>query len=432
MAETAATSGAARASSTRSAWLAPLFAGFAAFALRLTFIDDMEFKADEKWIAHFLPTVFHRPFNPLAEISAHSGVAHSNFVYYFMRLVSFGTDDPLRVAACIAGFNASAIALALWLSRRSRAGTLAFALSASSVALCLHSRKIWQPDLVAGWDVLALGLLAASGAEAANEKLAAGLAAAAGFALMAAGHMYLPGAAVAATVGPITLAVLLFVRKERPRALGWFLGLLAGAFTFIPYTVAMLTRAPGSYAAQNGAFQSFEWGQVERLLVTLATLPSPLHVYQTYLKPWNAYLFRQYWSPLVGALYFFIQVSIVAWTALFWVALSRVWRLRREAAREPIVLSALALLVSIPALLFFTRLGDFLHYWLGTMPFAYYLIAWAAENGPESPLKRLLSRGAWVGFALSLAVTALFIANVHLIGGLPGEYGQAYSAQPKP
>jgi hypothetical protein len=107
-----------------------------------------------------------------------------------------------------------------------------------------------------------------------------------------------------------------------------------------------------------------------------------------------------------------------------------VFRHWREAARDPLVASALALLAGTPLVLFTIRLGNFLHYWLGVLPFAYYLVAWAVTYRADTAETRRLNIAAWACCAISAVATFHLMLLVHQAGGLPGEYGPAYHLAP--
>jgi hypothetical protein len=406
----------------------PILGIFLALALRLTLIGDMEFKADEKWIAEFLPTVFDRPFSPLATISAHSGVAHSEICYYFLRVISFASNDPLTIGLSIALFNAVAIAIMLWFARRSRLIVLALLMCATSITLVAASRKIWQPDLVAAWDVLAIGLLAFAHERGYARKSDLAMTALAGFCLLMAGHMYLSGAAVAAMVAPLIL-LHLWLNNRKAAALSWLAGAGAAGVTFLPYVYQMLTRAPGAYSTHSGAYRDYAFDQLLPIIWNVATLPSPLHFYKTYFQPWNNYLAKYYDGPALYIMYTWLALGIVGYTLLFWGSIARIIARWREAFRDPLVVSGLAVCVWIPALLFFVRLGSHLHYWLGTIPFAYYVIAWAATGSASDRYARNLRSLALGCCLVSVLATTQFLYLVHKIGGLPGEYGRTYSSQ---
>ncbi len=392
-------------------------------ALRVAALRDMEFKADERVNVGFLAALGARPWTALAPVSEHAGFCHSSGFYYLVRFLSFGSNDPLVMGRAIAWCNAALLALALWIARKLPSLWTALVICATSVSLVVYSRKIWQPDLIPAWTILSLALiaraLATEEARARRWFLVGGA-----VALVAGGHMYLAAGPATATVGLVMLIHHLKRRAWRDAA-WWTAGCTAAALTYVPY---LLSVAHGEHRA-SAAAAHLELAQLPPILQAAAGGPAPYSFYKLYIEPVWPWLtqHRPDWS--LWTFYGFLWLSIALGIALFWIALLRIARRWREAARDPLLIAALSMTIVNSLALFLIRLGSYPHYWLALFPFSAYLVARAARLGPDSRAAAAM-RGTIVVFcAVSTIAAAAFLIAVHARGGLPGEYGRAYAAQ---
>jgi hypothetical protein len=404
-------------------WNAPSFWALvvivAAIVPRLLWIEDVEFKHDELVDAATIARLGKVPWSPLAGISAHSGIAQSSgFVNLLHLLVPDGR--PLSIVSAIALLNTLSIVLPVWWLRRSSRHVFMYALCATSMTMILYSRKLWAPDLQAVWVCLSIGLLAAGRYRPDfRSVLLTGLA---GFCLVMAGHMYLPAAFVAAVCCSVVTIALVAHRRWKP-ALAWVCGALAGWATFIPWALLILARAPGTHAASKrlSPFGLFaQWADAVHMGLTVHT---PSCVYELYLRPILTAKFTAQANAFLNLTLFWIAVAVIAGmpllAAAIWAAVSE-WR---EAVRDPLVMTAVALLVSMPIALCAARLGTYVHYWLAVLPFFYYWIAWTVTRRSQRWREwTVVTCGA------SLLAFLSFAALVHENGGLPGEYGRSYHA----
>jgi hypothetical protein len=238
--------------------------------------------------------------------------------------------------------------------------------------------------------------------------------------------MYL-GAGIAAFVVGAYLFVWFLATGRKGDALAWAAGLGLGCLSFVPWMIAILRHIPGSHGPSALA-SHWEWDQFRSLANTALTLPTPSQFYDAYLKADAAELVKGQWGTLFRITRFFINLAIGFGSAAFWLALISVILGWRKAFRDPVLVAGLcAVIVNIPAV-FAMRLGNYMHYWLGVVPLAYYVMAWTAT---EAPHRRLLvpQRALVIGFCATSALASIcFLTLVHLRKGLPGEYGRAYSA----
>ncbi len=400
----------------------------ATFGLRLLWISDMEWKADEKATVAHIASLGERPWKPMAEVASHSGVAHPSGFLYLLRWGTLTRSEPIPLVAVVALLNALSIAIPLWLIRRSPRLVLAFAMCATSMMLILGSRKIWAPDLVAVWLCLGMGFFAAAlepGKRSQRKRLA--YLALGGFFLPLSGQMYLPGVFYAGLFSAIAFAWLLW-RAPRRLAWAWLAGSIAGWLTLAPYFYAMIAQVPGTYAP-GAAASHLEIKQLWAILRGELMLPSPGGVFVLYLKPGMDWLRQYYSGPAYYLTLAWTLAAAVLWIALWWATLIRTARNWRELGRDPLALTSAAVVAGIPVALFLARLGAHLHYWLGALPFAYYLAAWAAYLKPETRASQRLTRLAWICCVLSAVATIQFMILVSQVRGLPGEYGQTYRSQ---
>ena len=392
-------------------------------ALRLTWIGDMEFKWDERINADYIVALHHAPFTPLAPISQHAGISHSSIFYYLVSALSFGSEDALVFGRAVAGFTALCVSAALWWSRRSSALWATFALCAVSVTLVVYCRKLWQPDLVGAWTVLAMALLGRGLDTEAPGPRALWLGAAA-LALSALAHMY-TAACLAAFVVATVMSIWFLATHRRADALTWTAALALGAATFIPWVHAQWTNMPGAHRAHQPA-RAFALGQLSSILRSDAFAPTPHGFYCLYLAPNVSWMTQYYDDWLLRITILSCCSAIIIGALLFWGALLLTLARPRELVRDPLLACAMTLIVLNPIALFLLRLSDYPHYWLAVAPFALYVTA-CAWLKVERPGPARVGRAALIGFGALSAVAAIsFIGLVHRHGGLAGEYGPAY------
>lgn len=395
-----------------------------AVLLRLFFLSDMEYKQDEKDIVAFILHLPNAPFTPNGPLSGHSGIAHSSGFYYLVWLLSLGSPDPLAMARAIALFNGLSIVLSLLLLRRSPKFVLLFAMCATSTVLVMQSRKIWSPDMVAAFNILAIAFFShGRELESGFRKFASiGIAA---FCLIIAGHMYLPGVLFALIVSA-SILIPAFLQEKRDVYLSWIAGSVIGWATYLPYALSFLqATAPrgdgtGLVSLSVGSLASGFWSGL--------TLPGPYPVFDLYLRPLIPI------APLIGTPLFYITVLFsiagsIIWAAIFLFSLYSTLRDRKTLLDDPLRFSAVAILVLTPFALLLTKLGSHLNYWLGALPFFYYLIASSHRENSLVPYARYLTGAIWIACGISAIVFLQLAFLVHLTGGLPGEYGPGYSSQ---
>lgn len=387
---------------------------------RCLFIHDMEYKYDEQVTVQTISRLSWDQWTPLAPVSDHSGIAHSSGFFYLVRALTLGSD-PLSIAHTIILINVLSIVLPLWWLRRTEVAELYFALCATSMTLILGSRKIWVPDLQAPW--ICLGIAGAIAGASRHSRTGLPLAALGSFCLVMSGHMYLPGAFVAAIAG-VAGSVAYAVSRRWKQLVGWLVGGLLGCATFIPWLHAMLLNSPGARGESHGetAALSFDaWWSAMRMGMTVHT---PYDVYQLYLEPHKEWMQEHGSSLWMFAARCSIKLAYAAGFILLVGAAYRIIRNWRETLRDPLLLSGCCVLIAIPLALFFSKLGTYIHYWLPAVPLVYYLLAWAATRG--AVVWRWLTIFTC---CMSWLAAVSFLMLVHDNHGLPGEYGESYSAQ---
>jgi hypothetical protein len=400
-----------------NAWIAAI--SCAALVPRCLWLADMEYKHDEALTVRTIARASWNTWTSLAPVSDHSGIAHSSGFFYL--LFGLAPDaQPLTIVATIAILNFLAIVVPLWCLRRSEKYVFTFALCATSLTLILGSRKIWTPDLQAAWVCLCIGLLGASSRH--PKLLSLPLTCLGALCLVMAGHMYLPAACVAA-VGCAAALVSFALLKRWGQLTAWAFGAALGWSTFIPWAMALLSRAPGSRAA-HAQTRPFSVDQYLAALRMGFSVHTPYDAYALYLQPERGWMLREHASFWLSSTRFWIGTAVVIGTVLFVVAIFKALRNPREVARDPLLLTACGLLLTMPLALFYARLGTYIHYWLAAVPFFYYWIAWSAARGVA--LWRWLTIGACF---TSWLAAASFAALVHEYKGLPGEYGTTYNSK---
>ena len=246
---------------------------------------------------------------------------------------------------------------------------------------------------------LSLGLI---GLGASQKRWASLLLTLAGsFTLVVAGHMYLPAAYVAAVAGLVFFVTFATTRSYWQLA-GWTAGAIAGWSTFVPWALKVFSEAPGTRSKPQliNNFELSNWVSNQLMAFTIGT---PFDVYDKYLRPNVNWLREHQHSHWVDWTLFWIYASTGVCLAMLCVAIWRSFAQWRWAIREPIIVTLLALLLSMPVLLFVTRLGSYIHYWFAVLPFIFYWLAWgiSTRTAPGSlvahrNLRHLAIGGGWV------------------------------------
>lgn len=386
---------------------------------RCVLLSDMEYKFDEQEAVSLIARADLAHWTPLGPVSGHAKIAHSSGFHYLLHCLA-PYYEPLGIVATIAALNAVAIAVGVFLLRESKRYVYTFALCSTSLALILGSRKIWTPDLQAAWVCLSIGLLGLSISR--TQLRAFPLAACSAFCLVMVGHMYLPGVYVAA-VGCAAVCLAFITTRRWLHLVGWISGAVLGWSTFIPWAIAMLRRVPGTHAAAapTRVYDLERWLSALRTGLTIHT---PYDVYQLYLAPEREWIQRSQSCPWLGSTLVLIWAACCAGLVVFafaiWTTVAR-WR---AAFRDPLTLTAIALLLTMPLALYLAGLGTYLHYWLATIPFYYYWISWAVVRSAR------VWRWLVIGLCSSSLLAAVSFAGlVHKYDGLPGEYGQSYGSK---
>jgi hypothetical protein len=296
----------------------------------------------------------------------------------------------------------------------------------TSLTLFVGTRKIWTPDLIAAWVILGLVLWSAAERQRAPQA-AAWLTGASAFCFVMAPHMYLAAipAAVATTLA--VPALWLWRRRTHPgraRFRAWVVGGLAGWATFLPYAVARcrLSASPRSHSLLSA-------GELGEVLRDALTLPSPLKVYLVYLSTEAPAMRAQQPNLLLELSLFWVLVAVVVWTTLFGAVLSRLLTRWRQTLDSPMVVaSVLAWLLTAAAILT-SGLGSYINYWLGAVPFVYFLMARTAYEARLSRVFRFLRPALWIACVVAFIATVHFAILIHENRGFPGEYGTSYRQQ---
>ncbi len=394
----------------------------ATFVLRLIWLGDMEFNHDQVNTVKLLSELGSLPWSPLSPATAeHSGITHSAGFFYFVRLISGGSRNPIVIVSAISFFSAVCVSAGIWRFRRREPLLLGFCLLGASAPAIMLSRMIWTPSLVAAWCVLALLFL-----EESREGRARWAAPLGAFCLWMAPHMYL-AAVFPAVMFSVGIAVSLRRISARERLRGWLAGCAFGALSFVPYVWAIVSGAPGS-AGRRNAILSHTGFEIWRALKDAATLTTPAHLISRNL---GGHIGDLQTGGHAGALYpalLFLGVALVLGLALYWRALYRVVRELRAVEREsPAVAWVPFVVLGHAAALFCLGLGTFMHYWIAIVPFGCAMLGWAAYRGG-----RLARRLTWAYAMLSALAAFHFLLLIHERGGLPGGYGRSYRTAEAP
>ena len=240
-------------------------------------------------------------------------------------------------------------------------------------------------------------------------------------------HMYL--SALPAAIAPTLVVPLLWLLRKRThpgraRFRAWVAGSLSGWATFVPYAVALCSATTSSRT--HPPLLAREFGEV---LLDAITLPSPLKVYLVYLSDPVRSMRTTVPSLLLDSTLLWALVAVVLWTALFCAVLLRLLLRWRQTLDSPMAVASLVAWLGTAAGILSSRLGSYINYWVGAVPFLYFLMAHAAYQARLSRCFRFLRPALWAACAVALLATAHFALLIHEHRGFPGEYGASYRLQ---
>jgi hypothetical protein len=246
-----------------------------------------------------------------------------------------------------------------------------------------------------------------------------------GLSFVFAAHMYL-GAGVAAAVVGAYLFFWFLSTGRRTDAVAWAFGSGIGWLTFVPWVIAIWRNIPGSHGPSA---MTAHWStqQIPPLLVSASTVTTPIQFIDGYIKPIAGSMLQGHWGGDFLLLSRLLSATTAVGLTMFWLGLAAAVFAWRKALRNPVlVASVLAIILNMPAV-FALRLGSWVHYWLGVVPLASYVVAWSITAVPWRRWRALQRYLVW-GFCITSALaTFCFLMLVHSNRGLPGEYGRAYS-----
>lgn len=380
----------------------------------------MEFQADQAGTSLLISEIAHRPWSPISGFAGNSGIAHSTGFFYFVSWMSGGSRDPLVQVLSIALFNAFPIVLGLWFFRRNAVRFLAFAMMAVSPALVADSRKIWTPDLMAAWSTLSLFFFLKANEVRDGVKTQGRtdlgcliLFFLSGVSGVMGGHMYLPGVLVAG-IATVLWSGWLWVR-DRKCAWAWMAGCGLGWATFIPYIFKLVFQTC-EVIQGHGSPRKFSSTQILYFLETFLFLPTPLAPYKLYVGKALDAMWIRFPHGWVGILVFFAGVGFLIWTPLYWLSVGLLCRSWKSARQDPVVFLVAFLVPGLLLGLGFLKLAAIhLNYWLGVLPYLYYLLSW----GIYRQARRSYLIAAWAGVGCFLGFSGVFLILAHLAGGVP-------------
>jgi hypothetical protein len=412
-------------------WLVGLVIALAVgAALRLAWVGDMEYKADEAWTFHETSAAVRdgswpKFGNPCSAGPLNPGMS----VWVFVALgKATGCQDPTQLARGVQMLSllalAALVAFAVLLvpAGEREPWLWAAALAAVNPTTVLLQRKIWTPSVVplvslallAGWwrrdrfwGAFVWGLVGAC----LGQIQMAGFFLAAGFVLWAA----------------------LFDRR-RVAWLGWLLGSCVGALPLLPWLAYLMTEY------HSGGPSRFYWVHLFEFKFWDRWVMQPLGFGLEYALDAEHAAFLRY--PLLNG-----RPTYLAWAAervamlvgLFLLARGawRLWQTRRRwpalltGGDSPTGITLSAAFWGFGLLLTITTLYVQRHYMSVAFPLTFVWLARLALPAPgERPAARKVGRGVLVGLCLAQALlTATFLDYIHVNGGTRrGDYGTTYAA----
>lgn len=389
-----------------------------AAALRLIWLSDMQYKADQMSLIRSIREAGSLPWNPFTPISDHAGIAHSPGLIYLVHWLSFGSSDPVAYVGIIAGISVLSIVVPLILLRQADVRLrIPFVVAAVSPALFVYSRDIWTPALLSAWVLFCIGFYWAAQEmkQSVWKRLLFFLS---GFCLVMTGHMYLPGVLVALVVLGVFFTYWVSDRKRWRGLLDWGVGAAVGWITFLPYVVGHLMRDPRAFGS-GGQLKSYAQVKLLPIFSNLLTLPSSFRLYFAYVR---THWFEDQGSGMEIAAYalcsLFLLLGAVLILICFYRALTLLYTQRRRVLKnDPLLVAAIITMISNAVALVFLGLGSPFHYWLAVIPLSFVVLAFGFDQN-----KRLLGGALVLHFLFCVS----FLGLVHHLEGYPGEYGDSY------
>jgi hypothetical protein len=410
--------------------LALALALFAGVALRLVWVEDMEYKADEVWTFEHARDADFRRAVPWVGMPSSVDVPNpglSLWVFVGLRALT-GAEDPPGLARAVQGVNCLALVLLVAFAWRhvappEREGWLwAAALVAVNPLAVLFHRKLWPPcvlplftlALVYGWwyrgrrgPAFLWGLVGAC-----------------------LGQIHMSGFFFA---GGFAAWALLFDRR-RVAWRAWLAGSCLGALPLLPWAYHLASHPPARPVNPHRWVHALEG----KFWVRWFTESFGLGIEYT-LGPWHWCDFLSF--PLVGGRPTYLVAAAHAVLGVVALALlvragGALWRDRgRPAARwvgrgSPTAFALGAALWGFGLLLTLSCCSVHRHYTIVLFPLECLWVARLAQLPPGRPgLGRGLLATLW---AAQLVISANFLCYVHARQHIRSEYGSTYAAQRGP
>jgi len=409
----------------------------AGILLRVSFPNDIEYKADEAFnfnLGH--AAGISQPW-PWIGMASGVGVPNPGWSVWVFILLSriFYVTTPPQLARAVQLANIAALCLLLrfalrWVDRQRREPWLwAFAIACVNPIDVLLQRKIWPQSLFPPLTMLMLM------AWWKKEKFAYaflwGLIGATLGQIHMAGFFY----ATAFIVGTVVLA------RQKTCWKGWFLGSIVGAIPLIPW-LHYLTQHSSALANSAGRVQWYQEFSLRFHPLTGRLDGLPLQFWWVWIT--NSFglgldysLHREIWkffdgpvlsghsTHLVLALHVVLALLVVIGFGIGARAAFRRSPLTLDHLRDSGNLALVIALVGFGVLLSTAPFFIHRHYLLVAFPFPAYAIARLLLASPRFGRSLLV-----VCVTSQLLLSASFLAYIHIHGGAPlGDYGVAYGAQ---
>jgi len=388
-----------------------------AAALRLVWIEDMEYKGDEKLLFELSQTVGRTTAWPMTGTLSGVGVVNPGLsVWNFVILARISrAANPLELTRAVQIVNVLSV-LALfgfvlrWLTREDREPWLwAAAMVSVNPFSILFSRKIWEPDLVLPFCLLAiLGFL--------NRASFLG-AVSYGFFGALVGQVHMSGFFFSLGL-VIWLAV--FDRKN-VNWLGWFAGSVLGAIPLLPWVVIVLNQPSG--------VQGWAWRNVFKFEFYRHWVEDTFGLGLDYSLGPHFSAFLKF--PIIGAspTYGVLLLHVGLWAAMIWFLVRWAWGFWRNKTSAPDSASTAHLrdgtFWTMGALLTLSGFIIYRHYLNVIRPIEFLWLACVALHYVPRPRVFLLT--VWV---LQLLLSISFLSYIHQnCGARDGDYGTAYRCQ---
>lgn len=394
--------------------LLPLIGGV---VLRLIWVGDMEFKADEAYL------FAHAQAGALPGLGQASGVGLRNpglSVWIFVALDhGFGLHTPTALARGVMLVNVAALALLAvfatrYVARPERERWLwATALTAVNPTLIVFSRKLWAQSVLPFFTMLALLCWWQRGR--ARMSFAWGMSGA----LL--GQIHMSGFFFA---GALASWTALFDRRSA-RWPAWLAGSAVGALPLIPWVHYVLTQhVPTRHALRNLVELTFWRLWLERTagidLYTSLGRHAPSFLAEPRVGGHATYVVALLYAISVGG-----GLLILAGGGRALWPRRGDWR-AMLAGRTSTALAVGATLVGFGILLTATAATIYRHYLIVAFALPFAWLAGLALLQPRRGRRALAAL-----CVCQAAISVAFLAHIHVHGGAPGaDYGVAYDRQP--